>query len=127
MACTSEIRKYSSKIESLVEKGFIKKGYRLISRNKKYFGVEVDRHFISQNGQWILCEVKSLQDWCWFESRISKSQTQRLNYVRIKLQAKHPEAILLYYAFYVVSQKLVVIYDNQGNLVWEFAANLAES
>ncbi|MCB0408192.1 MAG: hypothetical protein KDD34_08315, partial [Bdellovibrionales bacterium] len=73
MGRISEGRQYSSKIEDLVEKGFIKKGYQLLSRNKKYFGVEVDRHFISQGGQWVLCEVKSLRDWCWFESRVSKS------------------------------------------------------
>lgn len=109
----------SKAIEQGVEWMLVGQGYEILARNKKFAGVEVDRLLRKvDDGVFIVCEIKSISDWKYLDSRVHPFQKKRLSRARDLLQSWQPEELfLLYYAFYHYTSGELRMYDELGDEV----------
>ena len=87
-----ELRNISSRqrgryCEQKVKSLYLKKGFSLVSENRKYLGVEVDLLFLWEEDYYLLLEVKSLSDLDLLNFRLQQSQKKRLEKVAQHLEA----------------------------------------
>ena len=62
---------------------FQREGWRIIARNRKFFGVEIDLIILKDVA--VIVEVKSLRNWDQIGFRLKKGQARRLLLVRSRL------------------------------------------
>lgn len=109
-------KKYFEKIEEIVTEALIEHGYKLMFKNFKCGGVEIDRVFKDAEGDWVICEIKSMSDWGFLSTRVSEFQKQRLYRARNWLQAyKAPGPVQICYAFYHPKEAELRVYDEIGD------------
>jgi hypothetical protein len=114
----------SRHIEIWVEDQFIERGYVLHAANKRVAGVEIDRVFKNQEGDTVLCEIKSVSDWDWLGSRVHETQKRRLRRAQALMASWEPRtSVLLYLCFFHVWNLELQVYDDLGEFIFGVQSN----
>ena len=80
--------------ESLVLNQLIKQNWRIISKNTKYSGIEIDL-IAQKNGRTVIFEIKSLSRDCHLEKILSPKQKRRLQLAAKFLSEDFPDGLEL--------------------------------
>ena len=107
--------------ENSVENMLTQKGWRVVYRNKKFFGIELDRLMRIKNGDLVLLEIKSIESWDYIEQRVSIKQKRRLQALRSLIQGQVDEAVHLMYAFYSTQNQMLKVYTAEGDFILQCA------
>lgn len=107
-----ELKSLSSKergsfCEEKVLQHFRSQGFKLVQRNQKIIGIEIDLIFYFKN--YIMVEVKSLSSFEQIAFRLKKSQKSRLLRAREYFQSYKQEPVELLVAFVSLKEEVLVL------------------
>ncbi len=103
-------------IEKFAEQALIYRGYALLFSNMSFAGVEVDRVFQDRDGDWVLCEIKTIRDWRYLDVRVRFFQKKRLNLARRWLEAyRAPGPVQIHYVYVHYFSGEVRVYSEGGD------------